>query len=240
MASFWEHIQVDGSSLDVYVSVPDGLGPFPAVVISHHGGGVDQFIQETTDRLSGEGYVVAAPNFFHRITDAMLADGSRRIQHLQDRLLVQDIDATVGFLRGHPSVQGQPIGVTGFCLGGRTTFLAAASTRHFQAAVPYYGGNLKVPFGDAEKPPFQLADEINCPVLFHFGAVDTNPSQGDMAELDAELTRLGVDHQFHTYQGADHAFMDYTAARYNTAAAELSWPRTLEFFAAHLKTGTKQ
>lgn len=236
MASLWENIPVDGSSLDVYISIPEGVGPLPAVVINHHGGGVDRFIQETADRLAGEGYVVAAPNFFHRISDAMLADGSRRIQHLQDRLIVQDIDATAGFLRGHPSVLGRLMGVTGFCLGGRTTFLAAASTRHFQAAAPYYGGNLTAPFGGAGKSPFRSADGIRCPVLFHFGEVDANPSQADMTALDAELTRLGVDHQFHTYQGADHAFMDYTAGRYNKAAAELSWPRTLEFFNTHLKS----
>ena len=56
-----------------------------------------------------------------------------------------------------------------------------------------------------------------------------------MAKFDAELTRLGVEHTFHTYSDADHAFMDYTAQRHNEAAFELAWPRTLEFFDTHLK-----
>ena len=69
-----------------------------------------------------------------------------------------------------------------------------------------------------------------------FGEKDVNPSAEDMAKFDAELTRLGTAHTFYTYPDADHAFMDYTAQRHNEAAFELSWPRTLEFFDAHLKS----
>ena len=115
------------------------------------------------------------------------------------------------------------------------TWLAAATIPHFLAAVPYYAGNLMVPWGAATQSPFQLADEIDCPLMFHFGEADENPSQEDMRTLDGELTRLGKTHRFYTYPGADHAFMDYTAARYQKAAFEISWPRTLEFFAQHLK-----
>jgi len=79
---------------------------------------------------------------------------------------------------------------------------------------------------------------MKCPVLFHFGRIDTNPSPEDQAKLDAELTRVGIPHEFYSYPTADHAFMDYTAARYQKAASEISWPRTLEFFSQHLKIST--
>ena len=91
-----------------------------------------------------------------------------------------------------------------------------------------------VTWGAGETPPYELAENINCPILFHFGEVDENPSQDDMRKFDTELTRLGKPHQFYTYPGADHAFMDYTAGRYHKEAADASWPRTLEFFAAHI------
>ena len=74
MPSFWETIKVDGQDMRVYVSVPSGSGPFPAVVVSQHGGGVDQFIRDMSDRLAGEGYAAAAPELYHRITDDMLAE----------------------------------------------------------------------------------------------------------------------------------------------------------------------
>ncbi len=138
------------------------------------------------------------------------------------------------FLRSHPAIDGDRLGITGFCMGGRVAWLGAAVNPHFKALAPYYGGNLMVTWGAGETPPFDLAAGINCPILFHFGEVDENPSQADMRKFDAELTRLGKSHQFYTYPGADHAFMDFTAGRYQQAAADASWPRTLEFFAAHL------
>jgi len=231
----WESIQVDGQDMDLYLSLPGGSGPFPAVVVSQHGGGVDQFIRDITDRLAAEGYAAAAPNLYHRITDDMLADGSTRFQHLSDPDIVADINASVDFLRNHAAVNGERIGITGFCMGGRVTWLAASTNPHFKAAVPYYGGNIMVPWGQATQAPFDLTPGIKCPVLFHFGEIDENPSQADMRKLDDELTRLGMAHHFYTYPGADHAFMDYTTARYQKAASEISWPRTLDFFSQQLK-----
>ena len=142
MPSFWEKLQVDGQEMDLYASVPRGSGPFPAVVVSQHGGGVDQFIQTICDRLAEAGYAAVAPKLFHRITDEMLADGSGPVRHLKDLEIVADINATVDFLRNHPAIDGERIGVTGFCMGGRVAWLAAASNPHFKAVVPYYGGNL--------------------------------------------------------------------------------------------------
>ena len=81
MPSFEEKIVVDGQDMDLYFSMPSGDGPFPAVLVSQHGGGVDKFIRETTDRLAEAGFAACAPSLYHRITDDMLADGSRPIQH---------------------------------------------------------------------------------------------------------------------------------------------------------------
>jgi carboxymethylenebutenolidase len=235
MPSFNESIKVGTQDMALYASVPGGSGPFPAVVVIHHGAGVDEFTRTMCDRLAEEGYAAVAPDLFHRISEEMLADGSRRIQHLSDPDIVADVNATVDFLRSNRAINGDRIGVTGFCMGGRVTYLAAVSIPHFKAAVPYYGGNIMVTWGNADKTPFELSSGINCPILFHFGEIDQNPSQEDMAKFDAELTRLGKEHQFHTYPGADHAFMDFTGPRHHKEAADTSWPRTLEFFSKHLK-----
>jgi carboxymethylenebutenolidase len=235
MPSFWEKLQVDGQEMDVYASVPSGSGPFPAIVIAQHGGGVDRFIQSICDRFAAEGYAAVAPSLDHRITAEMLADGSRPAEHRSDPHIIADINATVDWLRNHSSIDGEHIGITGFCMGGRVAWLAAATNPHFKAAVPHYGGNIFVKLGNSEKTPFELTSNIQCPILFHFGEIDANPSQEDMKKLDAELTRLGKQHQFYTYPGANHGFMDFTGARHHQGAEEASWPRTLEFFAQHLK-----
>ena len=236
MASFWETIQVDGADMHAYASVPSnmGSGPFPAVIVSQHGGGVDHFIRDMCDGLAQAGFAAVAPNLFHRFNEEQLDNRTGRIQHLSDPEIVADISATVNWLRDHSAIQGDKIGITGFCMGGRVAWLGAATNRHIKACVPYYGGNIFVTWGAGEQTPFELASGINSPVLFHFGEIDENPSAADRDRLDAELTRLGVAHEFHTYEGADHAFMDYTGLRHQREASEASWPRTIEFFTTHL------
>ena len=224
-------IKADGLDMDVYFSLPSGPGPFPAIIISQHAGGVDQFIRET----AVHGYAVAAPNLFHSYTEELLAERLQRSQHLSDPLIISDIKCTVDFLRAQASVNGDRIGITGFGMGGRVSWLAAATIPHIRAVAPYYGGNLMVTWGEGTQTPFELAGNINCPILFHFAELDENPSQADMRILDDELTRLGKSHQFYIYPGADHAFMDYTPPRHQRTSAEMSWPRTLEFFEKHLK-----
>lgn len=240
MPSFWEKIEVDGAEMDVYASVPDGSGPFPAVVVAQHASGVDKFIQDMADKLASAGYATVAPDLFHRITDEMVeSTGKSKRDQLSDPEIISDINATVDFLAGQSSVDSNRVGITGFCMGGRVTWLAAATNPRIKAAVPYYGGNIMVPWGSATQAPFALASGIECPVLFHFGEIDENPSQDDMLILDKELSKHSVPHQFYTYPGANHAFMNpANPPRYQRAAAEMSWPRTLDFFGKHLRGGS--
>ena len=235
MAASWETIKVDGSDMRMYLSVPDGSGPFPAVLVSQHGPGVNEFIQDIANNLAKEGYVACAPELYHRVTEEMLADGSGPGDYNNDIDTITDLNATVEYLRSHPSVDGERLGITGFCAGGRTTWLGAATNSHFKAAVPFFGGNIMVSRGNIDQSPFDRTSGMKCPVLFHFGGIDTNPSPEDQAKYDAELTRLGIPHEFYSYPGADHAFMDYNRDRYQKEASDVAWPRTLEFFAIHLK-----
>ncbi|MCK7509610.1 MAG: dienelactone hydrolase family protein [Desulfobacterales bacterium] len=148
-----------------------------------------------------------------------------------------------GRCRGHGRVAAQPPGGGPRAarhhrlLHGRACRVpAAAANPHFKAAVAYYGGNIMVPWGEGVPAPFARTAEVRCPLLFHFGAEDGNPSPADMHRLDAELTRHGRPHEFHVYAGAGHAFMNFTnAERYREDAAETSWARTLEFFTRHLR-----
>lgn len=234
--SSWENIQVDQSDMGIYLSMPQGTGPFPAVVVSQAAGGVDEFIQTIVDRLAAEGYAAVAPDLYHRTTQEIeRATGKTRRQLLDDTEIVSDISATVSFLQNHAFVNSQRIGVTGFCMGGRVVWLAAVSDPNFKAAVPFYGGFIMDRWGKATQSPFELSKNINCPLMFHFGEIDLNPSLDDMTTFDDELTRLDKPHEFYVYPGADHRFMDHTFTAYQQEASELSWSRTLEFFAANLK-----
>ena len=233
MTSTWDSVTVDGAPMKLYLSVPDGTGPFPAVVVIQHQGGVDEFIEEMTDRVAAAGYVGVAPDLYHRDGPDCRDDGPTRRARLLDVNVVEDVNATVSFLGGHRAVDGERLGIVGFCMGGRVSYLMAAAQPSFKAAVDYYGGNIMVPWGPGSAP-FERTAEIHCPLLGLFGEEDGNPSPADMRKLDAELTRHGKAHEFHSYPGANHAFMNRRGARYHAQADRESWPKALAFFDKHL------
>jgi len=233
MASFWESIKVDGADMRLYTSVPEGTGPFPAVVVIQHQGGVDDFVQEMTQRLASAGYAAVAPELYHRDGSDCQDDGPTRRARLLDVNVIKDVNATVDFLTSHRLVDGERLGIIGFCMGGRVAYLMAALQPHVKAAVDYYGGNIMVPWGEGPAP-VDRTGEIHCPLLGLFGEEDANPSPADMRKLDAELTKHGKVHEFYSYPGAGHAFMNRRGERYRADADRDSWPKTLAFFAKHL------
>ena len=236
MPSFTDKLTVGGSEMNMYAALPDGSGPHPAVVIAFHVGGLDDFDRKMADQLAEAGFVAVVPDLFHRFSKEVM-DGPRldRLGHLKDADIISDMNAAVDFLTSNSAINDDRIGVTGFCMGGRIAWLMAASNQIFKCTVPFYGGNIMGNWGPGDTP-FSMADKINCPMLFHFGAEDGNPSVADRDTFDAELKRLGKDFEFHTYDGAGHAFMDHTNPdRYHEASAAAAWPRTIDFFNNHLK-----
>ena len=222
--------------MDMYAALPDGSGPHPAVVIAFHVGGLDDFDRKMADQLAEAGFVAVVPDLFHRFSKEVM-DGPRldRLGHLKDADIIADMNAAVDFLTANSAINDDRIGVTGFCMGGRIAWLMAASNQIFKCTVPFYGGNIMGNWGPGDTP-FSMANNINCPMLFHFGGEDGNPSVADRDTFDAELKRLGKDFEFHTYDGAGHAFMDHTNPdRYHEASAAAAWPRTIDFFNNHLK-----
>ena len=233
MASLWEKITVDNSLMRIYLSLPEGSGPFPTVVVIQHQGGVSEFIEEMTQKIAAAGFVGAAPDLYHRDGPNCQDDGPTRRARLRDASVIKDVDATVEFLKGHRSVNRGALGIVGFCMGGRVVYLMAAANPNFKAGVAYYGGNIMAPWGDSPSP-FDRTAQIHCPLLGHFGEDDKNPSPEDMRKLEAELTKHGKMHKFYSYPNTGHGFMDRHGKNYRAHAAEASWPHTVEFFERYL------
>ncbi len=233
MSASTEALLVDGRRMDTYVSSGEGIGPRPGVVVIMHAGGVDEFTRAMTDRLAEEGYVAAAPDLYHWKGP----DEARSPRTIDDAEMTKDVEATVAYLESRPDVRKDSLGIIGFCMGGRSAYLMAAAVPAFSASVAYYGGGIAQPRGSVDVSPFDLTADISCPLLFHFGGEDRNPSPEDMLSLDAEMTKHGKEHEFHAYEGAGHAFMDFTSERHHEEASRVSWPRTLDFLARHLRPG---
>merc|ERR1712071_446806 len=107
-----------------------------------------------------------------------------------------------------------------------------ALSEHVKGAVAYHGGNLwkTLPAGaDTHTAPGDNLEALSCPVLGHFGELDQNPSQADMARLQQAGKTLGKDMEFYTYEGAKHGFSCKDSSFYHHAASEEAWPRTSAF-----------
>lgn len=233
MASRWETVNVQGSDMRCWVAVPAASPPRPAVLVAQHAGGVDEFICAMTDRLAEAGFAAIAPDLYHRDDPARGDDAMQRMSRLRDANILADCDAAIAYVRTLPETAGDRIGATGFCMGGRVAYLLATRVPDLRAAVVFYGGNIFVPWGEGEAP-FAGTPNISCPVLGLFGAEDRNPNTDDVAKIDAELTRLGKAHEFHSYPGAGHAFMSEGRPSYREDAAADAWTRCVGWFNDHL------
>ena len=233
MTTRWDSLTVNGEAMRCYVAAPEGEGPFPAVVVIQHAGGVDAFVQEMAGRFAAAGYVAVAPELYHRQDPESGEDMLTRMGRLRDAEVVADVTAAFEHAVALPEVAPDRIGIAGFCMGGRVSYLMASHLPSLRAAVVFYGGNIMVPWGEGPAP-FDRTERIACPVLGLFGEQDPNPSPADVAKIDAELTRLGKQHEFHTYAGVGHAFMSAARPGYRRDVADDAWDECLGWLRQHL------
>jgi carboxymethylenebutenolidase len=228
MPSRFDTVTVDGGPMKMYVGVPDGTGPFPGVVEMFHRAGIDAFTRDRIDRLAAAGYAAAAPDLYHRCPESM--DEPAKIASLRDVDILDDIAATVSHLTGSNIAREDRLAILGHCMGGRMAFLGAAANPAFRASVIYYCGNMFKSWGEGVPTPFERLKGLKGPVIGFFGNDDKNPSPANVDKIDRELTRLGVGHAFHRYDGAAHAFQNFVRPEsYRPAAADDAWAKTLAF-----------
>jgi carboxymethylenebutenolidase len=221
-------VQVDNQPMRVYL---DGAGS-TGIVVMIHGPGLDRFIEAQVEALARHGYLAAAPDLFHRQPDDG-TDTMTRIGRLRDSEIVDDVDATVAHLA---TLGVTAFAVLGFCMGGRNTYLlAGARPDRWRAAGVFYGGNIMKAWGDGDSP-FERTTEIACPLVGFFGADDPNPSLDDVKRIDAALTEHRKPHEFHIYEGAGHAFLNFTnPERHRPEQAADAWTKLLAFLDRHLR-----
>ena len=231
----WDTISVDGQSMRVYLDVPPGGGAVPGVVVIMHGPGLDRFVEDRVEDLARHGYAAVAPDLYHR-QPADGADMMTRVGRLRDAEILADVDAAMGHLKRVPDARVGDLGVLGFCMGGRITYLlAGARPAAWRTAGVFYGGNIMKAWGDGPAP-FDLTSQISCQTIGFFGVDDTNPSPDDVKKIDAEMTRHGKPHEFHSYEGAGHAFLNFmNAERHRPKQGADAWEKMLAFLDKHLK-----
>ncbi len=230
-----------GDVIEAYAARPLQPGPLGGVVVIHHMPGYDWATKEITRRFAAGGYNAICPNLHYREAPGASPDdaaaASRAAGGVPDERFVGDAEAAMLWLRRLPSSNGK-VGSIGYCSGGRQSFLAACRLP-LDAAVVCYGafvvGTPPEGMGIKMSPIIDQADGISCPVLGLFGAEDTHPSPEDVAEIDRRLTELGKQHDFHTFEGAGHAFFAVDRPAYRVEAANRGWELIWDFYGRALR-----
>ncbi len=213
----------EGGDMSGYLCMPAGTtGKLPAVIVIHENRGLVPHIQDVTRRMALEGFLALGPDFLTPSggTPENEDQGREMIGKLDRPRTIANAVATVKFLNTHANSNGK-VGATGFCWGGGVTnALAVAAGSDLLAAAPYYGA----------QPPADQVPKIKARLLLHYAQNDDNINKGIEAYKEA-LDKAGIKYELHIYEGAQHAFNnDTSAARYNKAAADLAWSRTVTLF----------
>tara|TARA_B100001964_G_scaffold222269_1_gene267033 strand:+ start:435 stop:1115 length:681 start_codon:yes stop_codon:yes gene_type:complete len=226
--------------MEGYLTQPEGEGQHPAVIVIQEIWGVNSHIQSIVDRLLSLGYVGLAPSMFHRegpMTTGLheeIGVAVARMGRSTDANILQDVKASVDYIKAQSFVRGDKIGIIGFCYGGRVAYLAACNISDLSASVVFYGGGIDSSLGDGPSPLEQTCN-IGCPVLGLFGVKDTNPGPENVEKIEAALTKNGKVHKFHSYAGAGHGFHCETRDSFRPEAAASAWAKSIAWLDKYLK-----
>jgi carboxymethylenebutenolidase len=230
----------DGKQIDLFVASPAGAGKKPGLVVIMEVLGVNDHIKDVTQRFGREGYVAAAPNLYYRLDKHVtkeLQEAFGMRASLYDGKIVEDVNRAIAYLKGRDDVNPAKIGIIGYCFGGRVSWLAACQSPGLSAASVYYGGSLVGGERNEKSPvePVTLADRIKIPLQCVWGENDQSIPKEAREKIEAALKANKVNYEWHVYAGAGHAFFCDSRPSYHEASAKDVWPKTLGFFAKHLK-----
>ena len=231
-------IPVSDGQMPAYRAMPAKGTKLGTILVIHEIFGVHEWIKDVARRFAKAGYLAVAPDLYARYGDAtkytdiktLVAD---LVKKVPDDGVLSDLDATATWSASNGG-DGAKIGVTGFCWGGRQTWLYTAHNPKVKAGVAWYGGMVRPEGSTAPKHPVEVAAEIKGRVLGLYGGKDQGIQQSQIDAMRAALKAAGDDKsEIVVYPDADHGFLADYRPSYNEAAAKDAWKRALDWFKAH-------
>jgi carboxymethylenebutenolidase len=230
-------VPVADGEMVAYRAMPSGKTGAPVVLVVSEIFGVHEYIADVCRRLAKEGYLAIAPELFARHGDP------RKVANVMDIMagivakvpdvgVMSDLDACVAWAAKHGG-DAKRLAITGFCWGGRITWLYAAHNVALKAGVAWYG-RLDGEVNDrTPKYPLDLAAQLQAPVLGLYGGADQGIPMDDVQSMKDELVKAGSKSQIHVYEGAPHAFHADYRPTYRKEPAEDGWKRLLAWLRRH-------
>jgi carboxymethylenebutenolidase len=228
-----------GDTIHAYIAQPDGAGPYPGVVITHHAPGYDEWTREFARRFAEHGFITVVPNLYEEFghgTPEEVMTAARAAGGVSDDSVVSKAEAALDWIQSQSNSNGK-IGVIGPCSGGRHAVLVASRVPAFDAVVDLWGNVIQPPDRLTEKQPVAPVDllpQLNAPMLGIFGNDDTNPSPDHVNQIEEVLKTNNKMYQFHRYDGAGHAFFAWDRTAYRPQQTMDAWGHVVAWFNQHL------
>lgn len=233
-------IDVKGFKMPAYRAAPAGKSKLPVVLVVSEIFGVHEHIADVARRFAKQGYLAIAPELFIRQGDAASYTEipklmSEVVGKVPDAQVLGDLDATVAWAAANGGDTSK-LGVTGFCWGGRQTWLYTAHNPKIKAGVAWYGRLVGQPSELTPKHPVDLAGQLHGPVLGLYGGQDTGIPLDTVDKMKAALasgSAAAKKSEFVVYPEAPHAFHADYRPSYRKDAADDGWKRCLAWFKAN-------
>lgn len=227
-----------GLTMSAYRARPAGHGPHPVILVIHEIFGLHEWIRDIVRRLAAAGYYAIAPDLYQRHGDATkVADiqtlFTTIVAKADDAQVASDLDATLAFA-GREGGRVDHAGVTGFCWGGRQTWLYAAHNSRIRVGVAWYGPLAGAPSPLRPHSAIDLAASVKPPVLGLYGGLDHGITADDRARMSAALAAAHSRSSITSFPQADHGFLADYRPSYNEAAAHEGWAKAMAWFKANL------
>jgi carboxymethylenebutenolidase len=238
----WVKVNNQGFELDAYLAMPETAGIYPGVIVIQEIFGVNQHIQEVTDKLASEGYYAIAPAIYQRQAPGFAVGYSEEETKLgreykvktQAKELLGDIQACIIYLYSQPQVKQSGVGSIGFCFGGHVAYLAGTLI-DVKAIASFYGAQIATWCPGENEPTINRTKDITGTIYTFFGTEDPLIPNEQTEQIEQALIHNNVDHQVFRYEGATHGFMcDYRPQSYNSDAAQDAWKKVLDLFSQKL------
>lgn len=234
MAQRIDTITVNDSPMEVFMYTPDGDGPHPGIVLCQHipvghtGIENDTFTLRAAERYTEAGFAVAVPFIFHWWPKEEEMQVKR--DEFRDDWTTLDLQATYDHIAALDNVDADRMAIIGHCWGGRVAWLGAGHNPNYKECAIFYGGRIKASMGRGTPPAIDLAKNFKCNVIGFFGNDDENPSPADVDGMSKALTDAGVEHVFHQYDGAGHAFQNFPSPeKYREEQSEDAWEKVIAY-----------
>jgi len=199
----------------------------PALLVLQEFWGLNEHIKDVTRRVAGEGFVALAPDMYDGKVTTDPVQARQLLTAMDPAVALEKLNGAVAFLKDHPQVDKEKIGVIGFCMGGFLALNLACHNRDIRVATPFYG----------RIPPDTVLNNLTAPVLYIFGEQDHHLPAADVDRLEAFIRKTGRNGGVVRYPQADHAFFNDTRKEvYREADARDAWVRALAFLREHLGT----